>query len=395
MIVAGRITEQLEGASWIRRMFEEGARLKAERGAENIFDFTIGNPVIAPPEEVTAALRRIAAESPPGSHGYMANAGYAEVREVIAGRLGRTTGLPFTAGHILMTPGSSGAINTVLRAILEPGDEVIVPVPCFSEYRFYVENHGGRMAPVETGEAFELDVGRIARAVTARTKAIILNSPHNPTGVVYSAEVLRELEALLSGLDQPVTVISDEPYKELVYDGLKPPEIASVITRAVIAYSWSKAFAIAGERIGYLAISPRLPGAEALSHACTFTQRTLGFVNASAIWQWVVAEAVDAEVDVAPYQENRDLLCEGLARIGYQLIKPQGAFYVFPKTPVPDDKAFVARLQQEGILAVPGSGFGRAAHMRLSLTVARSTIEAALPGFERVYGEVAGGSCAE
>jgi aspartate aminotransferase len=371
-------------------MFEEGARLKAERGAENIFDFTLGNPVLDPPEEVTATLRRIAAESPPRPHGYMPNAGYPAVREVIAGRLSRSTGVPFTAGHILMTVGSAGAINTVLRAMLEDGDEVIVPVPYFSEYRFYLENHGGRMTPVETTAGFELDLDRIAGAITARTRAIILNSPHNPTGVVYSAEALGELEELLSGFDQPIAVISDEPYKELVFDGLKAPEVPSIITRSIIAYSWSKSFALAGERIGYLAISPRLPGAEALAGACTFTQRVLGFVNAPAIWQWVVAEAAGAEVDVHPYQENRDLLCDALARIGYEFVTPQGAFYVFPKTPIPDDKAFVRHLQNEGILAVPGAGFGRSGHMRLSLTVPRETIEKALPGFERAFGEAAG-----
>jgi aspartate aminotransferase len=386
MTVANTIREQLERASWIRRMFEEGARLKAERGAEKVFDFTLGNPVVAPPAEVTATLWRIAAEAPSRGHGYMPNAGYPAVREVIAEWLSRRTGLPFTAGHVLMTVGSGGAINSVLKAILDSGDEVIVPMPCFSEYPFYVENHGGRMVAVDTDETFQLDVSRIAQSVTPRTKAIILNSPHNPTGAVYSAEALRELEALLSGLERPIVVISDEPYRELVFDGRRPPEIASIITRAVIADSWSKAFAIAGERIGYLAISPRLPDAGALSDACTFATRVLGFVNAPAIWQWVVAEALDAEVDVAHYQEKRDLLCDGLVRIGYEVTRPQGAFYVFPRTPIPDDVAFVSRLQQEGILAVPGVGFGRAGHMRLSLTVPRETIEAALPGFERAFG---------
>ncbi len=388
MTVADNVTEQLERASWIRRMFEEGSQLKAERGPENVFDFTLGNPIVEPPAQVTSMLRRIAAEDPPRGHGYMPNAGYPAVREAIADRLSGSTGLPFTRDHILMTVGSAGAINTVLRAILDPGDEVIVPMPCFSEYPFYINNYAGRMVGVDTGEAFQLDLGRIAGAITNRTKAIILNSPHNPTGGIYPEQALQELDDLLARISQPITVISDEPYKFLVFDGLKPPETITIIKPAVVANSWSKAFAVAGERIGYLAISPRLRDAEALGNACTFTHRTLGFVNAPALWQWVVAETSDVEIDIRHYQEKRDLVYNSLTQIGYEVPKPQGAFYVFPKTPIADDVAFVRRLQAEGILAVPGSGFGRAGYMRLSLTVPRKTIEAALLGFQRAFNRV-------
>lgn len=383
MIVARTIFEQLEHASWIRRMFEEGIRLKAERGEENVFDFTLGNPEVDPPDEVISALRRIAAGNRSGSHGYMPNAGFPSVREVMARRLERATGLPFTANHILMTVGSSGAINTVLKSLLDPGDEVIVPMPCFSEYPFYVQNHAGVMRPVETNEDFSLPIERIAAALTPRTKAIILNSPHNPTGVVYSEQSLRGLEELLAKTPAPVTVISDEPYRALVYDGLEPPEVFRIFRRVVVAHSWSKSQAIAGERIGYLAISPRLPEADELRNACTFTNRILGFINAPAIWQWVAAEAGEATVDVAAYQQKRDLICDALARFGYRLVKPQGAYYVFPQTPIPDDVAFVRLLQREGILAVPGSGFGRAGYFRLSITAPRDTILRSLPGFER------------
>ncbi len=384
MIVANVIGEQLERASWIRRMFEIGLRLKQERGPENVFDFTLGNPNEDPPAGVLETLRKVASENRPGMHGYMPNAGFPAVRRVMAERLRRDTGLPFTADHILMTVGSAGAINTVLKAMLDPGDEVIVPLPCFSEYPFYVANHAGKLVTVETDDAFSLDVERIEAAVTGRTRAIILNSPHNPTGAIYSEGVLRDLEQMLRRLAHTVVVISDEPYKAYVYDGAKQPETAAIVTNCVIAHSWSKTWAIAGERIGYLAISPRLAGADDLRNACTFTNRILGFINAPAIWQWTVAEAPEAPPDLSIYQEKRDLLCDGLTRAGYAVRKPQRAFYLFLKTPVPDDIAFVRLLQAEGVLAVPGAGFGRSGYIRLSLTVPRDTIVRSLPGFARV-----------
>jgi aspartate aminotransferase len=382
-MVAQVIKQQLEHSSWIRRMFEEGLRMKAERGAENVFDFTLGNPTEDPPPAVMAALRRQVAENPAASHGYMPNAGFPRVREVLAGRLSRATGLDFTTRHMLMTVGSAGAINTVLKAILDPGDEVIVPMPCFSEYQFFIANHAGTMVPVDTDAEFALDIGAVRDAITPRTRAIILNSPNNPTGVIYSEAVLRELETLLASLDHTVVVISDEPYRAFVYDGASQPEAASIITNCVVANSWSKAWAIAGERIGYLAISPRLEGAEELIDACTFTNRILGYINAPAIWQWVAAEAGDAGPDLAMYQAKRDLLCDGLTNLGYQARKPQGAFYVFLKTPIPDDIAFVRMLASEGVLAVPGTGFGRRGYIRLSLTVPGDTIVRSMPGFAR------------
>jgi len=385
MSVAKAISEQLEQASWIRRMFEEGDRLRAVRGAANVFDFTLGNPDVEPPEAVIEALRLVVERNRPRSHGYMPNAGFPEVRELMARRMQRETGLPYTANHVLMTVGSAAAMNVVLKSLLDPGDEVIVLLPYFPEYRFYIENHGGRVVPVDTDGNFLPDVERIARAITPRTKAIILNSPNNPSGAVYPAEALKELDGLISSLGQPVTAISDEPYKALVFDGLAVPEVPALINRTVTAFSWSKAMAISGERIGYLAISPRLPEAEALRNACTFTNRILGYVNAPAIWQWVMAEEADATVDVQLYQKKRDLMCGGLQRIGYDFRKPQGTFYVFPRTPIPDDVAFIRALLAEGILAVPGSGFGRPGHFRLSLTVPHDVIERSLPGFERAF----------
>ena len=383
MSIGKHIAEQMEHASWIRRMFEIGARMKRERGEENVFDFTLGNPDGEPPEKVISVLRQVVERNRPRSHAYMPNAGFPAVREVIARQLSAQTDLAYTADHILMTVGAAGAINVVLKSLLDPGDEVIILVPFFPEYQFYIENHAGRMVLVESDDKFQPDLGRIAAAITPRTKAIILNSPNNPTGAVYSTEFLQGLEALISGLDHPVTVIADEPYKSLIFDGLKLPVIPSIVRRTVLTYSWSKALAIPGERIGYLALSPCLPEFQALRDACTFANRILGFINAPAVWQWVMAEVADLEIDPLPYQEKRDLLWNGLTRIGYEVTKPQGTFYMFPKAPIPDDLAFVRSLMDDGILAVPGSGFGRAGYFRLSLTIPRHTIERALPGFER------------
>jgi aspartate aminotransferase len=355
-------------------------QLRRERGAENVFDYSLGNPEVEPPEAVLAALRRVVAENRPHSHGYMPNSGFPEVRASIAAGLAAHTGLAFTGDDIIMTSGAAGAINIVLKSILDPGDEVILLNPYFPEYRFYVENHGGRVVTVETDEQFQPDVARIRAAITARTKAVILNSPNNPTGAVYGADALRCLDAIIP---DHMLVISDEPYRPLTFDGLTPPETFRFIRRAVVAWSWSKAMAISGERIGYLAIPPRLPEAAALRNACTFANRILGYINAPAIWQLVVAQTPDATVDVGLYQAKRDRLCDALNAMGYQAPRPQGSYYVFPKTPMPDDIAFIRLLQEEGILAVPGSGFGRGGYMRLSLTIARGDIERSLPGFER------------
>jgi aspartate aminotransferase len=380
MGVSRAIARQMENASWIRRMFEIGIQLRRERGADRVFDFSLGNPDVEPPPAVLEALRRVAAESRPRSHGYMPNAGFPEVRATIARGLAARSGLPFAAGNIIMSNGAAGALNTVLKSILDPGDEVIVLHPSFPEYRFYIENHGGKVVPVETDVNFQPDIAAIARAITPRTRAVLLNSPNNPTGAVYRAATLEALDAILR---EPVLAISDEPYRPIVYDGAVVPETSRLIRRSVIAWSWSKAMAIAGERIGYLAISPRLAEAETLANACTFSTRILGYINAPALWQWVVAEAPDATVDIAEYQAKRDLLCRALSEAGYQLTPPEGSYYVFPRTPIPDDIAFIGMLQEEGILAVPGTGFGRSGYMRLSLTIPRDQLERSLPGFER------------
>jgi aspartate aminotransferase len=387
MRISRAMAQRMEQSSWIRRMFETGVQLRRERGAGNVFDYSIGNPEVEPPDAVIAALRRIVAENRPRSHGYMPNAGYPEVRATLARRLAERSGIPFTGDDLLMTNGAAGAINTILKAILDPGDEVMVLSPYFPEYRFYVENHGGQVVLVETDEQFQPDPARIAAAVTPRTRALILNSPNNPTGVIYSEAVLHAVNRVLP---DPVLVICDEPYRPLTFDGAVTPEAVRIFDRAVIAWSWSKAMAIPGERIGYLALPPHLPGIAQLRSACTVANRILGFINASAIWQWVVGAEPEATVDVAQYQAKRDLLCDALQSMGYDAPRPQGSFYVWAKTPVADDIAFIGMLQQEGILAVPGIGFVRDGYMRLSLTITRDAIERSLPGFERALRKAKG-----
>jgi aspartate aminotransferase len=279
-----------------------------------------------------------------------------------------------------MTNGAAGAINAALKAILDPGDEVIILSPYFPEYRSYIENHAGRVVTIDTSESFQPDPARIAAAINPRTRALILNSPNNPTGVIYSEAVLRELNGVLP---DSVLVICDEPYRPLTFDGACTPEAVRIFDRVVIAWSWSKAMAIPGERIGYLAIPPHLLGAADLRAACNVANRILGYINAPAIWQWVVGAVPDATVDIGQFQERRDLLCSALTAMGYEAPRPQGGFYVFPKTPDPDDIAFIGRLQQEGILAVPGTGFGKPGYMRLSLTIPLESIRRSLAGFEK------------
>jgi aspartate aminotransferase len=392
MIVSRAVTANLGRASWIRRMFEEGARLKQERGADKVFDFTLGNPEVEPPAAVLEAARRILASKEPHLHAYMPNAGYPQVRAAIAKRLSAATGLPYTANHVIMTVGAGAALNAVLKALLDPGDEVITVAPFFVEYVYYAENHGGTLVVVPPRADLTPDEAKIEAAITPRTKAIIVNSPNNPSGVIYPASAFVEIEAVLQRAGHPIVVISDEPYKALVFDDVVPPEVPPLVTRSIVATSWSKSLALPGERIGYLAFSPRLPEAAELFEACTFTNRVLGFVNAPALWQWVVAEVGDLTIDVAPYREKRDIMYEGLRRIGYACVKPQGAFYVFPRSPLDDDVAFVRLLAEEGVLTVPGSGFGMPGHIRISLTVEKDTVVRALPGFERAFRKARGGS---
>jgi len=377
------ILGSISRSSWIRRMFEEGARLKLERGEERVFDFTLGNPDLEPPPALLEALARVAQENPPGAHAYMPNAGYPDVRAEVARRLAAATGLGYTAEHVVMTVGAAGALNVALKALVDPGDEVLLLVPFFAEYEFYVTNHGARPVPVETREDCLPDAARIEAAITPRTRALIVNSPNNPSGVVYPPAVFQEIEARLAARGQPLTLLVDEPYRSLAFEGVTVPQVPPLVTRTVICNSWSKALAIPGERVGFVALSPRMQDASELFGASVFANRILGFVNAPAVWQRAILAAGEVRVDPRRYQERCQRAQAALTAMGYVAIPPQAGFYLFVKTPLADDLAFVELLKDEGILAVPGRGFGRSGYMRLSLTVPDDTIERALPGFER------------
>jgi len=387
MPVSRRVAESMKGSSWIRRMFEEGARLKAEVGADRVFDFSLGNPVLEPPPEVKQALREALDDPAPGLHRYMPNAGIPAVRAAVAEFLSRDHGVPFTADRVLMCVGAGGGLNVVLKAILDPGDEVVVLAPYFPEYGFYIDNHGGRMVPVPAGPGFLPDLAALEKALTPRTAAVLVNSPNNPTGVVYGQEVLDGLGALLrrhgERTGRTVHLVSDEPYRRILFDGLKPASVFRGGGAAILVTSHSKDLALPGERIGIVAVGPDCPDAAGLMGAFTFANRVLGFVNAPALMQRAVARLQGRTVDPGIYQAKRDRLCGPLAAMGYSFEKPGGAFYLFPRAPGGDDVAFVRRLLDERVLVVPGSGFGTPGHFRISYCVTDREIDGALEGFRR------------
>jgi aspartate aminotransferase len=392
MAIAKTIKEKMEKGSFIRKMFEEGDRLKAIHGPENVFDFSLGNPNLDPPEAVNRELIRILKDPLPALHGYMPNAGYAETRRAVAEFLSREHDLPFSEKEVVMTCGAAGAINVVLKAVLEPGDEVIIPAPYFVEYLFYVDNFQGIPKVVSTSSDFSLDLEAIEKAITGKTKVVLINSPNNPTGRVYDRETIFKLGELLEHKrekeGQVIYLISDEPYRKIVYDGIEVPSIFQACRQAISVTSYSKDLSLPGERIGYLAIHPRLPEKDELAAACTFTNRILGFVNAPALMQRLLPAVQGLTVDIEVYKRRRDLFYEGLSRIGYQSAKPEGAFYLFPRSPIPDDVAFIRVLQEERILAVPGSGFGTPGYFRLAYCTSDEVIERSLPGFERAFAKV-------
>jgi len=387
MSVSRKIKAAMESASWIRRMFEEGAELKARLGPEKVCDFTLGNPDLEPPPRFKEALKAAAADPRPGLHGYMPNAGLPSAREALASHLRQHYGEPFTAQDLILTCGAAGGLNVALKALLDPGDEVIVFAPYFPEYLFYVDNHGGVAQVVETDDRFRLELDRLAAALGPRTRALILNSPNNPTGQVYDEESLRKLGEVLLDFGrrrgEPVYLLADEPYSRLVYDGLRLPNIFRAYPHTILITSFSKELSIPGERLGVAAVGPGAADREELVAGMVLANRILGFVNAPALMQRVVAELAGETVDLSPYARRRELFARILREAGYDFVLPRGAFYFFPAAPGGDDLAFVARLKQENILAVPGRGFGRAGYFRLAFCVPEEVIERAAPGFAR------------
>jgi len=388
MAISSTVKTNLQKSSWIRKMFEQGAQLKKQFGADRVFDFSLGNPNIEPPNEFFDVLQNEAATRQPGRHGYMANVGYADAREKVAEYVSEQHGLDLFPEHVVLTCGAGGALNVLFKTLLDPGDEVIVPSPYFVEYDFYIGNHGGNCITVPTDEDFLLNTAAIADAITDKTKAVLINSPNNPTGRIYSAETLRELGNVITDasqrLQRDIYLISDEPYAKIVFDDAVVPSVLQVCPNSILVTSYSKDLSIPGERIGYIAVNPALDPLDDLMSGLAFAQRTLGFVNASAIMQRVIARLQGVTVDISFYQRKRDLLCGLLKDMGYSFVRPEGAFYLFPRSPIDDDVQFVQDLQQEQILVVPGSGFGRSGHFRIAYCVDDAIITGAADGFKRV-----------
>jgi aspartate aminotransferase len=389
MAVAQKISVFMEKSSWIRKMFEEGTKLKKIHGAEKVFDFSLGNPNVPPPEIVKSLLLGLVQELAPGMHGYMHNAGLPEARSAVAGRLSIEKGVALQPDHVVMTCGAAGGLNIILKTLLNPGEEVLVPAPYFVEYGFYADNHGGVLKAVPTHPDFTLNIAAMAAGISLRTKVLLINSPNNPTGQIYSSAALSELSRLLTEksreFGQTIYLVSDEPYSKIVYDGHQVPSIFSHYPNSLIATSYSKDLSIPGERLGFVAVHPEAEDVAALLGGLTLANRILGFVNAPALFQRVIAGLgrQGVCVDVAHYRRKRDLLVKSLRHAGYDLINPPGAFYLFPKSPLADDIRFVQLLQEENILVVPGSGFGGPGHFRIAYCVEDPTIEGSLPGFRR------------
>ena len=392
MAISRKVREQMNNSSWIRRMFEQGIELKEIHGPGNVFDLSLGNPLLEPPEEFRAEIARLIADETPNTHRYMPNAGFPEVRASVAEVLAEESGAPITGAEILMTVGAAGAINTILRSILDEGDEVVLIAPFFAEYTFYVAHQTGVSKVATCDENWLPDIESLEATIGPRTRAVIINSPNNPTGVIYPESSIAAISAVLKRAEEKygseIYLISDEPYRKLIYTDTPYPFIFEHHPRSIVATSHSKDLGLAGERIGYIAINPGDPGKTELADALNFSLRTLGFVNAPALMQRAVASIQRATVDIDIYREKRDLLYGMLTKIGYECVKPDGAFFVFPKSPIPDDIDFVAQLQKELVLVVPGVGFGTPGYFRASYCVDDWVIEGSIDGFRNIFAQV-------
>ncbi len=392
MTVAKKMQAFAEKSSWIRKMFEEGAKMKAEFGAENVFDFSLGNPDVPPPAKFAEVLQELAGDEKPGIHGYMPNGGFPFVRESLARRLSVEQNVPLTQGDILMTCGAAGGLNVAMKSLLDPGDEVIILAPFFVEYNFYVDNHGGVTKVVATDEEFNLDLDAIEAALTPKTKAVLINSPNNPTGQVYSAASLQALGQLLEKAGKKccrnIYLISDEPYRKIVYDKIEVPSVMAASTNAIVVSSYSKDLSLPGERIGYIAVHPDMKEKVPLLDAMTLANRILGFVNAPALMQRVVSRLQNEHVDCRVYARRREVFCDILDEAGLEYVRPKGAFYLFPKTPIADDVEFCGILAGEKILAVPGRGFGAPGYIRLAFCIDEEVIARSANAFKRAMQRV-------
>ena len=393
-MISKKMENMVANSSAIRAMFEEGNRLAGIYGAENVFDFSLGNPnVPAPKAGKEAIIEALNEEDPVVLHGYTnSNAGYEDVREAVAQSLNKRFGTDFLANNITMTVGAAGGLNVILKALLNPGDEVIVFAPYFGEYRSYVNNYDGVLVEVSPNtEDFQPKLDEFKEKITAKTKAVIVNTPNNPTGVVYSEATIRKLAEIMEmkqkefGTD--IYLISDEPYRELAYDGVEVPYLTKYYANTIVGYSYSKSLSLPGERIGYLVIPDEAADSEKLISAVNVATRILGFVNAPTLQQKVVKACLNEKTDISYYDKNRETLYSGLKELGFECIKPEGAFYLFVKSPVPDEKEFCAAAKKYNILLVPGSSFACAGYVRLAYCVAYDTIVNALPKFKELAAE--------
>ena len=389
------ISEKMKGfvanSSAIRAMFEEGQKMAAVYGADHVYDFSLGNPNVPAPEAVKDAIVEIVQnENPILVHGYMNNSGYPDVRETLARHLNAQFGTQYGAANVIMTVGAAGGLNVVMKTLLNPGDEVITVSPYFGEYRAYVGNFDGVLieSPADPGTFFP-DVADMEKRISEKTRAVILNSPNNPTGVVYPSSVLKEIAALLerksAEYGAPIYLISDEPYREIAFDGVEVPWLPSIYRDTIVGSSYSKTLSLPGERIGYLVIPSELTDFENVTAAVNCANRILGFVNAPSLMQKVAARCCAEKTDVAYYDRNRKLLYGSLTEYGYTCVKPEGAFYLWVKSPTEDERLFTTKAKEdEQILIVPGRSFGREGWVRIAYCVSYETIEHALPGFKRI-----------
>lgn len=392
-MISEKMKPYVKNNSAIRMMFEEGNRLRAKYGADKVFDFSLGNPSVPAPDSVREAIIELVNTTDPTVlHGYMSNAGFEDVRQTIAESLNRRFDTKFSAKNLIMTVGAASGLNVILKTILNPGEEVIVFAPYFLEYGAYVRNYDGVLVEISPDiTTFQPNLAEFEQKITPKTRAVIVNTPHNPTGVVYSEETIKKLSAILEAKQKEfgtvIYLISDEPYRELAYDGVEVPYLTKYYNNTVVGYSYSKSLSLPGERIGYLVIPDEADGSEELISAATIANRTLGCVNAPSLIQKVVAKCVDAKTDLAAYDKNRQALYNGLKECGFECIKPQGAFYLFVKSPVEDEKAFCEAGKKYNILMVPGSSFACSGYVRLAYCVSYETIVNSLPEFKKLAAE--------
>ncbi len=385
-MISKKIRTMMDSSSFIRKMFETGAKLKLEFGENSVFDFSLGNPSMNPPAEFTRILAKKAEDM--NMHRYMPNAGYEDVRTKVAEFISSGQNTTLASGNIVMTSGAGGALNAVLKTILDPGDNIIASIPCFMEYKFYCDNHGGELKLVEGKDDFNLDIGAIERAISDKTAGVIINSPNNPSGRIYPEETIAELSSMLKRKSvetgNTIYLISDEPYRKIVYDGNEVPSVMDLYENSIVCTSYSKDLSIPGERIGWLAVNPEAEDYSNLINGIILCNRILGYVNAPALMQRTIAELQGVSVNIDLYRKKRDYLAEKLAGFGYKFRIPDGTFYFFIEAPGGDDMKIVDLLQEERILVVPGRGFGLPGYFRIAYCVEDSVIEGSMPGFEQV-----------